>query len=35
MDSLLIVMGGSAVAAVLFIIWMKYTKSGNRWVENL
>lgn len=35
MDSLLIVMGGSAVVALALLLWMKYTKSGNKWVDNL
>lgn len=35
MDSLLIVMGGSAIVAIAFYIWLTHTKSGNKWVENL
>lgn len=35
MDSLLIVMGGSLIAAILFYLWMAHTKSGQRWFNSL
>jgi len=35
MISMIITFGGIAICAILFLIWMKFTPSGKKWLENL
>lgn len=35
MEGLIIILGGSAICAGLFLLWMVKTKSGQNWVKNL
>lgn len=35
MEGLIIILGGVAVCAALFLLWMKKTKAGQKWVKEL
>lgn len=35
MINLIIIFVGGSIVALAFLLWMKYTKSGNKWVDNL
>lgn len=35
MTNLIIVFTGGLIAALAFLFWIKYTKSGNKWVDSL
>ena len=32
---MIITFSGIAVSALLFLLWMKFTPSGKKWLENL
>lgn len=35
MEGLIIILGGVAVCAALFLLWIMKTKAGQKWVKEL